>query len=544
MHEQQTPVTLRTKWSKKKVGLLVLALIFLTGTLLFQLASEKIRQAVEQSLLAQANQSINGKITVGNISLSFLGYVEADDIEVLNAAGNPVAKINRVHIRYNLHDLLKGQLGPQLITGVTVEEPEIWLTYQQEHSNWDNLLKPTSDDSAKFSGKIKLKNGQLHLTTDLFEKTVNQLSGQFDFLSASQTSLTITGQLDQAALTAEGHWGTDALSEITITAKGLDLTKLGLVADDSPIKITAGKLDEVTAKLGNGQPGGTVLLKTLAGHFSGVDTTGALALSQGSADFTKQEQSLLFTNGQALYKGQPITVNGQLITTSTAEQALDFTIQMPAGDPTALLPNLQTGGNIAVQGKVTGSVLAPVLSGSFSLDRLQFGTMTVSGINGTFSYAQEQLKLLTATGATTGGTVSASGNIYPDSEQYSLNISGSGLDSSQLTTKDVHGPLSLTGTATGNAAAALLQGSFTITSGKAYGVSFQTLTGNFVKQGSNEAEVSNLAMKTDFGTFYPEQISQNVMEQLQQRNLPTSRAEAEKKITEKLTDKVLEKLLR
>lgn len=546
MSEQQprTAPSPEIKWTRKKIGLLILAGIFLVGIIVFQFAAGKVRQAAEQSLLVQANKAVNGQILAGTINLSVLGYVEAKEVQVLDTAGTPLAKIERVHIRYNWSDLLKGQLGPQLITGVTMEKPEIWIDYRQNQLNWDGLLKPRTDEPSTFSGVVKIQDGQLHLATDLFEQTVHQLTGRLDFRQENQIGLSATGKVDQAAFKMDGQWGTQNVSEITVSATGMELAKLGLTAADAPIQIAGGSLDELTAKIGNDQPSGPMLLKTLAGRFSGVSTTGALALNQGSAQFEKQGDAIQFTNGQALYKDQAVTAAGKVLTAPSGEKTLDFDVQMPSGNPAALLPGLQAGGALAAQGKLTGSVFSPVLAGSFTLDSLQFGNMTVSGINGTFSYAQDILKLLAARGATIGGSVSASGDIYPDSEQYALSISGSGLDSSQLTEKDVKGPLSLTGTASGTAAAATVQGSFTIYDGKAYGLSFRTLTGNFIKRGSAEAEVSNLAVKTDFGVFYPEQLSQSVMEKLQKRNLPTTRAEVEEKVTEKITEKVLEKLLR
>lgn len=545
IEKQQTAnIEPQIKRSKKRILLCILAVVFLAGSILFQFAASKVRQAAEQSLLTRANEAINGQILVGGINLSILGYVDAKEVQILDAAGKPLAKIDRVHISYNWSDLIRGQLGPQLIKGVTVEKPEFWIAYHQDRLSWDNLLKPKSEDQADFLGLVKIRDGKLNLETDSFKETVDQLTGELDFRQKNQTGLSASGKVGQAALSINGHWDSLSAAEMILSAQGMDLAKLELTAPDDPIQLTGGILDELTIKIGKDENSGTMLLKTLAGRFSGVTTTGALVLTQGSSQFEKQGNAIHFINGQALYKGQAITAAGQVLTAASGEKSLDFSVQMPAGDPSALLPNLQAGGSLSAQGTVTGSVLAPVLSGNFTLDSLQFGNMMISGINGTFSYTQQMLHLLSAKGTTIGGSVAASGNINPDTEQYTLSISGSGLDTSQLTEKDVKGPLSLTGTATGSAATATVQGNFTIYNGKAYDISFQTLTGHFIKQGSAEAEVSNLAMKTDFGVFYPEQLSQSMMAKLQERNLPTTRAEVKEKVTEKVTEKVLEKLFK
>ena len=223
---------------------------------------------------------------------------------------------------------------------------------------------------------------------------------------------------------------------------------------------------------------------------------------------------------------------------------MDFAVQMPAGDPAALLSGLVATGPLVVQGTLKGSVLSPVLAGNFSFSSLQFGDMAVNGINGTFSYVGQTMTLLSATGSMVGGSVSASGEIYPDSGQFSLGISGSGLDSSRLTPKDVQGPMALSGAAVGDASGAVAQGSFVIAGGKAYGISFQTLTGNFVKRGSAEAEISNMAIQTEFGTFYPDKLSKDVMEQLQEHNLPVTREALEDEVKQQVTNKLLQKIFR
>lgn len=531
----------KIKWSKKKIGLLILAFVFLAGALLFHIVAGKVRHAAEQTLLAKVNEAVNGQVVVGGIDLSILGYVEVKEVQVLDAAARPLAKINRVHISYNWSDLIKGQLGPQIIKDITLEKPEFWIIYNQDRLNWDGLLKPKTTDQPVFSGLIKIEDGKLHLKTETIDKTADQLTGKLEVQQDSKVGISATGKFDQAALTIDGQWGGQGASEITLSTKGMDLAKLELTAANDPIQLTGGKLDELAIIIGK-DTSDTLLLKSLAGRFSNVNTAGVLVLTQGSAQFEKQGDTIQFTNGQALYKGQTVTAAGKVLTAPSGEKTLDFDIQMPAGNPAALLPSLQTGGVLVAHGKATGSVFSPVFNGNFTLDSIQFGNIIVNNINGSFLYTQQLLKLLTAKGTTSGGSVAASGDINPDTQQYTLAISGSDLDTSKLTEKDVKGPLSFTGTATGSTAAAVAQGNFTVYNGTAYGISFRTLTGNFIKRGSAEAQVSNLALKTDFGVFYPEQLNQSVLQELHDRKLPITREGLQEQLTQKATEKLLDKL--
>ncbi|MBP2636736.1 MAG: hypothetical protein H6Q72_2643 [Firmicutes bacterium] len=537
--DQPTIAEAQPKWNRKKISALIVAAIFLAGISFFQLAAGKVRQAAEQSLLVRANQAVNGKIVVGSIDLSILGSVAAKDVELLDMSGNLLAKSKRIQIGYNWSDLLKGQLGPQLITGVTIEQPEIWIVYNQNGLNWSGISKPKEEEESTFSGLVEIEDGKLHMETAYFTKTMEAVTGKVNFRQKNLLGLAGTGRVDQSAVKIDGQWGKAGDSAVTIVGTNLDMVKLNLTTADSPIRLTGGILDELTIKLGK-DTSDEVVLQTLAGRFSGLTTAGALELTQGSARFEKLDGAIQFMDGQALYQGQSVTAAGRVLTATDGTGTLDFAAQMPAGNPAVLLPSLRTGGSLAVQATITGSVLAPVLAGNFTLGSIQFGDMAVSGISGAFSYTQQVLKLLASRGAAKGGSVTASGDVYPDKEAFSLSISGSGLDSSQLTEKDVKGPLSLVGTANGNASTAVVQGTFSINNGAAYGIAFKTLTGNFVKHGSAAAEVSNLAMRTGLGTFYPEQLSQSIMEELQSRKLPVT----ETQVKEAVADALLKKIFR
>lgn len=533
----------QSNWSKKKIAAVVLTVTVLLCASLFEFAATKVREAAGQAILTRANDAVNGSVTAGEIDLSILGAVEVKQAKVFDTFGKPLAASDRVLISYNWSDLLHGQLGPQLIKGVTIEKPELWVEYSPEKLNWDNLFKPQAANAERFSGVVTFKDAQLHLQTPLFTKIISQLSGAIDLSQNDPWQLSADGKLDQAPVSLSGQWGAQEASLVTLSGKNIDLVSLGLTEAEDPIQVTKGRLDEVTAQIAKNKTGVT-LLKTLAGRFSGVDTSGAAVLTQGSARFEKQGDTIQIMDGQALYKGQTVTAAGQVMMPSNGEKTMNFAVQMPAGDPAAVLSGLTATGPLAVQGTLAGSVISPALNGDFSLPSLQFGDMTVSGVDGSFSYVGQTMTLLSATGSMAGGSVSASGELYPDSGQFSLGISGSGLDSSRLTPKDVQGPMGLSGAAVGDASGAVAQGNFVIAGGKAYGISFRTLTGDFVKRGSAEAEISNMAIQTEFGTFYPDKLSKDVMEQLQEHNLPVTREALEDEVKQQITNKLLKQIFR
>jgi autotransporter translocation and assembly factor TamB len=168
---------------------------------------------------------------------------------------------------------------------------------------------------------------------------------------------------------------------------------------------------------------------------------------------------------------------------------------------------------IACQLKVTGALTEPEISGSFSIPQATFSNMEVDGIVGNFQYFDSRMLLKDVRGSVYQGKVGAEGSVRLNDESYELDASGVGLDSSRLTDKDVKGPLDFSGHVSGKGETAVTRGTFSIRDGKAYGIPFLKMTGNFVRRGE-VTELSNIAMETVGGTIYPEQLSKEVLERL------------------------------
>jgi len=542
MQEEKAPAQMDLgNINKKKILGIILLILAVTGLGMYQFLSEKVRQAAVHNLLAMANEKVNGHVVVESIDLSILGAVKANKVKVFDKSGQEVAAFERILIRYRWRDLFKGQLGGQLITRMTIDKPEVWLVYRDGKSNVEDLIKPQKDEQADFSGRVIVRDGTINFEMAPFKHKIEQLNGTVDFSQENVVTASVGGIVETGRVNMDGQWGSAGSSFFYLTGKGLELAKLGLTTADDPVQITAGMLDELTVKCEG--TAGKMVLQSAEGRFSGVSTNGELEVTQAGARFTVQDNGINFTEINALYKGQPLTGTGRVINNAEGNQTLNFAVDMPAANPAAIIPNVNASGNLAANAAITGSARAPVIVGTFTLGGIEFGGMDVSGISGSFNYTPNVFTLLTSTGTTNGGSVSANGVIYPETGKYRLSISGSGLNSSQMTTKDVSGPLSFSGTAAGDANSALAQGSFSINDGKAYGISFRLLTGNFVKRSSAEAEISNLAITTALGTFYPEQLNQDVLNKVNEtaaaKNIPTSIDAVKKAAADKLIQHIL-----
>lgn len=525
-------------WRKNKWLVAGLSVLLVLAGGVFYLASGKVRQAAEQSLLKSANEWVNGKIMVGGIDLSILGTVDIKQLQVLDQSGQLLAHCDRVRVRYDWSDLFKGRLGLEMVTGIWVDKPEVWLAYQAGQLNVARIFHDRGDAISDFSKIVKIRNGTIHLETPLFTKKVEQLQGTIEGRGRGVLVIAATGKVDQTEVKLGGQWGNSTATSISVTANGLDLVKLGLTKQDDPIQLTSGTLDEVIVHFGKDQSG-VLTMRNMNGRLAGVATLGEVVITHGSAGFSKEGDTFVFSDIQALYRQQAINGTGRVVNLTENEKQLDFVVRMPNGDPKAVLPGLETGGRVIAAATITGLALSPVVAGEFSLGSLQFGDLAISNINGAFAYKGKVLQLLHSRGMAADGTISANGVIDPEKASYHLAISGNGITSTKLTKKDVSGPLSFNGTAVADATGTVSKGTFSVYNGQTYGITFRTLSGNFIKQGTAETEVSNLVLQTDYGTFYPEQINQDIMARLKERNLPTTKEALKKAGTELLLQQLL-----
>jgi hypothetical protein len=264
---------------------------------------------------------------------------------------------------------------------------------------------------------------------------------------------------------------------------------------------------------------------------------GKMDVQEGQGTFTSDETMLTFQDLQLLIAGQPAQGQGN-VSWNAGQGILDFSLALPDADPAAFMSGLTAVRPLALQVKINGPVSQPNIGGSFSLPQITFTDMTVANVVGNFHYLGNKVLLQQVQGTAYQGNLAANGSVVTDDQSYELDVSGQGLNSSRLTDKDVQGPLAFNGHVSGKGETAVTKGNFTIYDGKTYGIAFQKMTGLFVKSGSTN-DISGLAIQTNYGTIYPEQLSQEAMERLKEENVPVTKGELKQVVTNKLLEKIL-----
>lgn len=519
---------------KKPVTIAAALLFLLLGT--WQVFSLQITRAFQDNLLQRVNQQINGKFQAGTVDVSLLGWIRLHNVILYDRQGEILVQSPLVSIRYHWSDLVGRSFGLPQIETVSLEGAELWLKEQDTRLNWEGLLKDESSASTGFRGKIELQKSKINVETPLFTKALEAVTGSVDYGSNPDLLISLGGKIDQSTIAITGQWGKNRPGELVAQADKIDMLKLGLsLQSGASTRLESGVLEKLKLVFAT-DAAGTVRIGA-QGEFSGLSTSGSMNIREGRGAFSGDKSGLEFKNLSLVIAGQQAQGQGKL-EWQNGVGLMNFTFSLPDIDPGGLVDGLAVERPLSAQVRVTGPTSGPEITGSFQATRINFSDMGITGISGRFRYQNGYIALEHATGSAHSGVMAASGEVRVSGQSYELNVEGERLDSSRLTDKDVQGALEFSGHTSGQGQNAVTRGSFVIHNGKAYGVPFDRMTGDFVKRGSS-TEVSGLAVQTAFGTFYPEQLTREAIERVNRKELPVSREELEKAVTNRLIQRIL-----
>lgn len=517
-----------------KKSLTVTVLLVAAMILFWQFFAMWIGKTIQNTLVQRVEQQLTGRLVVGDIDLTLSGRVRVRNIFLYDQQGNLLAKIPVMKMLYRWTDLTGGSLGLAQVENVMVQGSEIWLTEENGKFNWDGLLHNQPSGEQNFHSKIEFESGKFHLQSGQIVKTVEDVKGSLAFVNSPDMEINLQGKMAQSVVNVQGHWGKTP-GELTLKIDAVELNDWSELFSSLPLSyVEGGKLENLTVVAGQDEQ--KALHVKAQGDFAGLNIAGKLNIRDGQGKFTGDASGIQFSEVAMLLYGQQAVGQGS-IDFKDNKKALDMSFSLPDADPAALVTGLTAQRPLAVQIQVSGQLTEPEIKGAFSLPQVSFSGMAVDGVTGSFHYRDNQIALQDVNGTFQQGRLTAAGAVYVDNQSYELDVSGSNLESSRLTDKDVQGPLSFTGHVSGRGEEAITKGNFAIHNGKAYGITFQQLTGFFVKRGT-AMELSDLAVRTAFGTFYPEQLSQEVLDRLKKNEMPAAEEELKRAVAEKLIKQI------
>lgn len=487
---------------KHKIAGGVIAVLIILGTLAVHVAGNKAAGFVNE--MADRQTVLQGKLQIGHFSASVSGNVVFENVVWTAPDGKKLAEVPEMNVSANLFDILKGSFGINSINSISIEKPQFAVNYTDKDGldiiNYINFSDKDDETPTEFRGMVEITDGALALNMNGQKLDFSNVEMQANLKEFPDIKFTLQGKNGDADLIGSID---KVYDDVTIGAevKNLQITELMKVLPSfGELSITGGVING--AKLAAGLHDAQWNLN-LDGSLSGVAGKAlGYNITDGGGSFAIDNNAASFTAVKGKVEGQDVNMDGKILFQKQGMPTYDLNVAAPSFRVDAVSPGMGITDSVNINGKVTGPIDAPVINGSFTMDKLEVAPLVATGINGNYNYTNGLVTLSNTYANVYSGTLGVSGTVEAATKNFALHLSGSGMDSTAVTETQISGPLSFEADAsgTGSADSAVAGGTFVIAPGNFAGVPFNSLSGNF-SRANGQMTFSGITIGTPLGSF-------------------------------------------
>lgn len=487
---------------KHKIAGGVIAVLIILGTLAVHVAGNKAAGFVNE--MADRQTVLQGKLEIGHFSASVSGNVVFENVVWTAPDGKKLAEVPEMNVSANLFDILKGSFGINSINSISIEKPQFAVNYTDKDGldiiNYINFSDKDDETPTEFRGMVEITDGALALDMNGQKLDFSSVEMQANLKEFPDIKFTLQGKNGDADLIGSID---KVYDDVTIGAevKNLQITELMKVLPSfGELSITGGVING--AKLAAGLHDAQWNLN-LDGSLSGVAGKAlGYNITDGGGSFAIDNNAASFTAVKGKVEGQDVNMDGKILFQKQGMPTYDLNVAAPSFRVDAVSPGMGITDSVNINGKVTGPIDAPVINGSFTMDKLEVAPLVATGINGNYNYTNGLVTLSNTYANVYSGTLGVSGTVEAATKNFALHLSGSGMDSTAVTETQISGPLSFEADAsgTGSADSAVAGGTFVIAPGNFAGVPFNSLSGNF-SRANGQMTFSGITIGTPLGSF-------------------------------------------
>lgn len=477
-------------------------MLIILGTLAVHVAGNKAAGFVNE--MADRQTVLQGKLQIGHFSASVSGNVVFENVVWTAPDGKKLAEVPEMNVSANLFDILKGSFGINSINSISIEKPQFAVNYTDKDGldiiNYINFSDKDDETPTEFRGMVEITDGALALDMNGQKLDFSNVEMQANLKEFPDIKFTLQGKNGDADLIGSID---KVYDDVTIGAevKNLQITELMKVLPSfGELSITGGVING--AKLAAGLHDAQWKLN-LDGSLSGVAGKAlGYNITDGGGSFAIDNNAASFTAVKGKVEGQDVNMDGKILFQKQGMPTYDLNVAAPSFRVDAVSPGLGITDSVNINGKVTGPIDAPVINGSFTMDKLEVAPLVATGINGNYNYTNGLVTLSNTYANVYSGTLGVSGTVEAATKNFALHLSGSGMDSTAVTETQISGPLSFEADAsgTGSADSAVAGGTFVIAPGNFAGVPFNSLSGNF-SRANGQMTFSGITIGTPLGSF-------------------------------------------
>ena len=473
----------------------IVAVLVLLG-IGWKVLAPRVLAGVKGLLISQVNESINGRVEVATIDFSVMGTAVLNKVVLYNKAGAQVASSDEIGITYKFDDLLGGRFGIDSVKTVTAEKVRLKLGIDK-NGRWslEDLVKPQKERATVFRGRVVLKEADIAVTTQNWKRDFTAVSGELDYASAPTVAVDLKGKVNKSTISAKGTWIPDKKTQLALKIDTMELAEVQALlpmAANTP-KLSSGTLKDVQGNVVQ-EPSGISMSGGASVSGMAVNVQG-MAVKDGNGKLQLQGKKVTFQDASVVVEGNKMNVDGSIdFGPVSPTLALKMSSSAFKLDSLAGLQGMMTG-TASFQADVAGTMDKPTARGSFRLPSGKIDTYPVTGGEGAFTYAEEQLTLSNANAKALGGSLNVSGSVNPKTSRYNLKVVGDDVDGAVLTDNGLSGRMDFNAAVTsqGKGSPMIASGTFTLPAGKVSEYAISNATGSFRKQG-NRLDLSNVGL--------------------------------------------------
>ncbi len=182
-----------------------------------------IENKVKQIVLETAGQSLNGKIEIDQLRITFPPAIKLEGVRFYGVDGKIVTEIPQVRVTLNYWKLITGQIGVEALEQVALQSPLVYVT-ELKPGQWnlsDLLRQETATESTKVTLSLLIQNAQIYVNRQNLVNKEMGLNGQIHIFPTGQISGTGDFVLEKDRGQVEFSWYQE---KGTIKVSGSDLS--------------------------------------------------------------------------------------------------------------------------------------------------------------------------------------------------------------------------------------------------------------------------------------------------------------------------------
>ena len=167
---------------KNKVILTLVLVIGIAIGALWKTAVSNVSNALHRFVLAQINESLNGRLEVGDISLSLSGATTLSKITLVNTANTLIFSCEQISIDFALKDVFGGSVGLDRARTIHMDGAKLLLV-RDSNGQWNvnDIIKGKPIAPFSFRGLVLFKNSQLSVAMPSGQRVFENVEGSLDF---------------------------------------------------------------------------------------------------------------------------------------------------------------------------------------------------------------------------------------------------------------------------------------------------------------------------------------------------------------------------